>query len=286
MIAEYFFPLLCYIGVMSDEQSISALKSEVKGSGEPVVVVPGGLTGWLSLRPHAEQLSKYYKVILVQLLSVDLGLRNESLPKDYSVDFETSALKATLDQLGIFQADFVAWSYGAEITLNFALNNPERIRSLTLVEPPAIWILRSRGPLSKELLEEQKQIQLLGPSDINESQLEWFSHFAGFVPAHVDPRTLSQWPVWVQHRQSLRTGDTAFRHEDDIQRVRNFKKPVLLFKGEGSSDFLLKIIDILGEELPDAKVEMLPGGHALLIASMEQFLKILTSFLKSTRRTT
>ncbi|NWG09413.1 MAG: alpha/beta hydrolase [Nitrososphaerales archaeon] len=130
------------------------MKSEVTGSGKPVVLVPGGLTGWLSWKPHAEQLSSHYKVIRVQLLSVDFGLKNALLPPNYSVNFETNALEKTLDNIGISVADFVAWSYGAEITLNFALNNPNRVRSLALIEPPAIWVLRSRGPLSKELLEQ------------------------------------------------------------------------------------------------------------------------------------
>lgn len=259
-----------------------SVKFETTGTGEPVVLVPGGLTGWLSWKPHAEQLSSRYRVVRTQLLSVDLGLRNEALPPNYSVDFETNALHRTLDQINISKADFVAWSYGAEITLNFALNNPDRIRTLTLIEPPAIWVLRSRGPLSEELLKQQKQIQSLGPGDISEAQLVWFSHFAGFVPEGTDPRRLPQWSVWFQHRQSLRTRDVVFRHQDNIKRVRTFKPPVLLFKGEGSARFLHQIIDILGEEFPNAQTEMLPGGHAPQLVSMQQFMKILTKFWAST----
>ncbi len=264
--------------VMVDKKS-PLMRSEVTGIGENIVLVPGGLTGWLSWVPHAEQLSRSRRVIRVQLISVELGLENSPLPQDYSVDFETSALANTLKELKVTIADFVAWSYGAEITLNFALNNPEMVRSLTLIEPPAMWVLRSRGPLPPDLLDDQRKIQQLDPGDITEAQLEWFTHFAGFVPADVDPRTLPQWPVWLRHRQSLRTGDVVFQHTDDIQRVRVFKKPVLLFKGVGSSKFLHDIIDILGEELPNARIERLPGGHAPHIVAMQQFMNILNKFL-------
>ncbi len=259
------------------------MKSEVLGQGSPVILVPGGLTGWLSWKPHAEQLAAHHKVVRMQLLSVDLGLRNEPLPEHYSVDTETGALARALDQIDIEDADFAAWSYGGEITLNFALNNPSRTRSLTLIEPPAIWVLRSRGPLSKEALEEQKHIQSLGSGDVSESQLEWFLHFAGIVPTGVDPRKLPQWPSWMEHRQSLRTQDVPFRHHDSIERVRNFRKPVLLFKGEGSSPFLHQIIDILGEEFPNAQVRMLPGGHAPHLVSIGEFMTILNAFIAESR---
>ena len=254
---------------------------DVTGTGESVVLVPGGLTGWLSWEPHARRLSKDYRVVRTQLLAVELGLRNQPLPAGYSVDFETDALTRALDRIGVQQGHFVAWSYGAEITLNFALGNPDRVKTLTLIEPPAMWVLRSRGPLSRGLLEEQETIRKLGPGDVSESQLEWFTHFAGFVPKDIDPKTLPQWPAWVRHRQSLRTGDVVYRHEDDIRRVRGFTKPVLLFKGTGSSAFLHQITDILAVEFPHAKMETLPGGHAPHIVSMEPFMKTLYWFLNS-----
>lgn len=278
--AQAFFG---YNSSMKREFSAS-MKSDVTGIGETVVLVPGGLTGWLSWVPHAKELSKDNRVIRVQLLSVDLGLQNAPLPTGYCVDFETSALQNTLKQRGVTNADFVAWSYGAEVTLNFALHNPDMIRSLTLIEPPAIWVLRSAGPLSADVLEDQKNIKKLGTGEVTEDQLAWFSHFAGFVPANVNPRTLPQWPVWVQHRQSLRTGDIVFQHHDDIQRVRNFAKPVLLLKGIGSSKFLHDIIDILSQEFPNVRTETLPGGHAPQIVAKEQFMKILQDFLLSSRQ--
>jgi hypothetical protein len=42
------------------------LQYDVKGEGEPLVLVPGGLTGWLSWIPHAERLAATRKTIRVQ----------------------------------------------------------------------------------------------------------------------------------------------------------------------------------------------------------------------------
>ncbi len=246
-----------------------------------MVLVPGGLTGWLSWKPHAARLSASYTVVRVQLLNVDLGLSGTPVPSDYSVDMEVDALASALDSAGIRLAHFAAWSFGAEVTLSFAARNPGRVRTLTLIEPPAAWVLRARGAFTSALVEHQEKLRTLGPLDVTEDQLAWFSHFAGFVPNGVDPRALPSWPSWVQHRQSLRHGDAPFRHEEDIAKVRSFRKPTLLFKGSGSSPWLNRIIDALGEEMPNASVRELPGGHALHIASMDAFLGMFETFLRA-----
>jgi len=258
----------------------SVMKVGFAGTGDPLVLVPGGLTGWVSWKPHAEQLAATHRVVRVQLLVVEYGLDGTPLPPDYSVETESAALRRALDGLGIGRADFAGWSFGAETLLDFALDHPHRVRSMTLIEPPAFWVLRSRGPLGAAALEFQKIIRSFGPGEISEAQLAQFAHFAGFVPPGTVPQSVPQWPLWLQHRQSLRNGDAAFRHDDDIARLRRFQQPVLLFKGGGSPDYLREIIDVLGQELPSARVEDLPGAHALHIASMTRFMEIFRAFLK------
>lgn len=113
------------------------MKYDTSGNGEPLVLVPGGLTSWLSWWPHAEALSASRRVTRLQLLNVELSLSEDSLPPTYSVEYEVAALGRTLDKLGIEQADFASWSYGAFIALSYALRHPDRVRSLTLIEPPA-----------------------------------------------------------------------------------------------------------------------------------------------------
>ncbi len=260
------------------------MKSEETGRGDPLVLVPGGLTGWLSWKPHAELLASTYRVVRVQLLAVDHGLSGDPLPADYSLETESHALARTLDEMSIPRAHFAGWSYGGEALLDFALDHPEQVRSLTLIEPPAFWVLRSRGPLSPEALDFRERSRSFGPGEVSEAQLAQFAHFAGFVPRDAVPQEMPQWPLWSQHRQSLRTGDAAFRHDDRIARVRAFPRPVLLFKGQGSPDYLREIVDVLGEEFPRARVEELPGAHVLHIVSLPAFMQIFTAFLQASPR--
>jgi pimeloyl-ACP methyl ester carboxylesterase len=255
---------------------------DVSGVGEPLVLLPGGLTGWISWIPHAEALSESRQVIRLQLHSVALGLSNTPVPNDYSVNYEIAALQKALDVLAIEQADFAGWSYGGTIAFSFALHNPHRIRSLTLIEPGAFWMLRSQGAyeLSEQALVEQRFFhEIAHTDDVSDEQLVKFLHIAGILPEDEDPRTLPGWPIWHKHRQSLRTGHFEAEHEDTIDQVRTFEKPVLLVKGEGSSPELHDIIDLLADELPNARAITLPGGHGAHIVSMPLFLERYTRFL-------
>ena len=261
------------------ENEVPGLERDISGRGEPLLLMPGGLTGWLSWKPHAEALAHSRTVIRLQTHIVALGLAGVRLPSTYSVAYEVAALRNTLDELALPAADFAAWSYGGEITLSFAIHHPERVRSLTLIEPSAYWVLRSRGPLPEALLEEQRSMQTLAVEDVSAEQVVHFLQTVSVVPEDVDPRALPQWPVWFEHRQSLRMGDAPYQHGDNIHRVRAFTKPVLLVKGEGSSPFLHDIIDVLVEELPNTRVVTFPGGHAAHIVSRESFMERFTRFL-------
>jgi pimeloyl-ACP methyl ester carboxylesterase len=179
------------------------------------------------------------------------------------------------------KADFAGWSFGGLTTLTFALAYPERVRSLTLIEPPAFRVLRSRGPFSGEMREERALFQRIAQDDVSEEDLAAFAHAVGLLPEDEDPRTLSQWPVWNEHRQSLRNANVPYEHDIDLDRVRELAKPALLVKGEGSTASLHAIIDILAEALPEAQVVRFPGGHAPHIVSMQPFLETFTHFLQA-----
>jgi pimeloyl-ACP methyl ester carboxylesterase len=268
---------------MNHENEIPPMKYAVSGSGQPLVLVPGGLTGWRSWIAHAEALDGSWRVIRVQLHNVDLGLAGAPLPSGYAVDYEATALGRTLDELAIEQADVAAWSYGTVIALSYALHHPQRVRSLTLIEPSAYWVLRSRGPVSQKALEEQEFLQSLAVDNIGEAQLSDALHFWKSVPPDTDPRTLPDWPVWAAHRQSLRLADAEFRHEDDMALLRRFDRPVLLVQGEGSNPYTHDIVAVLAEELPNVTVANFPGGHAPHLESFRPFLQQLTRFLSAAR---
>jgi pimeloyl-ACP methyl ester carboxylesterase len=267
-----------YVSVQGQEAGLMKMQCEVTGNGRPIVLVPGGLTGWVSWEPFVKMFSETRTVIRVQLIGVQYGLEDRSLPESYSVITESNALAATLDSLGYnMPVDVVGWSFGAFTSLEFALDHPERIRTLTLIEPPAMWVLRETGKWddetqqSADFFETQK-------GDITEDMLAEFLIKAGFVQPGQSPRDLPKWNYWLPFRRSLRVNPSVVSFRDDVTRLQNFQPPVLLVKGTGSTAWLHRIIDGLSETIPHSHVVEFPGGHAPHIVSMDQFLPVLEKF--------
>ncbi len=251
----------------------------VHGEGTPILLVPGGLTGWKSWEPFIETFAGMHKkVILVQLLNVEYGMKGRPLPDDYSVKTESRALKAALDSLDLLgPLDIVAWSFGALITLDLVLDFPQLVNTLTLIEPPALWILKAMGEVDEETRHTVDFFRTLH-SEITDEMLASFLQEVGFVKAGQSPRELPQWEQWMPYKQSLRNSPAIITQTDDLKRLREFKHPVLLVKGTGSATFLHRIIDGLRDNLPDARVIEQPGGHAPHIVSREKFLSELDKF--------
>jgi pimeloyl-ACP methyl ester carboxylesterase len=257
------------------------MQSEVTGSGRPLVLVPGGLTGWVSWEPFVKEFSEKQTVIRVQLLGVQWGLEDFPLPADYSVKTESNALAATLDSLDYrMPVDVVAWSYGAFTALDFALDHPQRIRTLTLIEPPAMWVLNATGRWDDEA-QQTAEIMQVYRGEITEDMLADHLHHAGFIQPGQSARELPQWNSWVPFRRSLRVNPFVVSHHDEVQRLRDFQPPVLLVKGTGSTAWLHQVIDGLSENMPNSRVVEFAGGHAPHLVSRDSFLAELDKHLNS-----
>jgi pimeloyl-ACP methyl ester carboxylesterase len=263
------------------EEDTEMMRMHTLGAGDPLVLVGGGLTGWLSWVPHQERLASSRQVARAQPLIVQLGLDGQPRPEDYSVEQESAALAAALESFHPHEPlDLVAWSYGGLGTLDYALDHPERIRSLTLIEPPAFWVLEANGdPAYEREREACRPLAERLRDDVTEADLVEFVRFASLCPPDVNPESLPQWPLWLEHRQSLRGQfDAEFAQRDTIERLRKFERPMLLVKGGGSTPVLHRIIDTLDATLPRTRLLELAGGHAPHIVEMERFLEELDRF--------
>lgn len=120
----------------------AGLQALIEGRGSPLVMLGGGTVGAAEFEPHAHVLADDYRVIRLETLNVERSQTHEPLPSGYSIRTESAAMARTLDRLKIDKpVDLVGDSFGALVALDYALDHPHRIRTLALMEPPALWVL-------------------------------------------------------------------------------------------------------------------------------------------------
>jgi pimeloyl-ACP methyl ester carboxylesterase len=258
------------------------LQRDVKGDGDPIVLVPGGLTGWLSWIPHQERMAGSRRVVRVQPVHNELGSRGELVEADYDDDTERECLRLTLDELGVATADFAGWSGGARAMIEFSLTYPERIRSLTLIEPPALWALKGSSPeADQEMAVVDAFIARVSGKPTTEDDLAEFLAIAGFVRDPTEARGHPMWERWLPHKGALSNQHGLGRKVRRLEEVEGFERPVLLVKGTESSSWLRGIIDALKRHYPRATVLDLEGSHACHVERIDEFLTELEKHLGS-----
>jgi pimeloyl-ACP methyl ester carboxylesterase len=252
--------------------------------GVPIVLVPGGLSGWISWKPHAEILSKDYRVIRVQLLNMTAAEKNQIPEEGYSLRSESEALKRTLDKLEVEKVNLVGWSHGGEVSLDFALNYPSRINTLTLIEPATYWVARAYGQFEDEQREFTEFIRGIH-APVTEDDLIRFLKWNGLVPEGMDPKSMPQWPVWNRLKPAFLSLHTVIEHADDLGRLRVLHDvPVMLVRGRDSVGFNFGIADMLSKSLgSNAKIVTLPDAHASHIIAKDKFIEELQHFIRGSK---
>ncbi|MGH2725667.1 MAG: alpha/beta fold hydrolase [Actinomycetota bacterium] len=254
------------------------LVHEITGEGEPIVLVPGGLTGWLSWIPHAERLSATRRVIRVQPIHNELGSAGRPGDSEYGAETEREALRMTLDHLAIKTADFAGWSGGGRALLEFVLAYPERVRTLTLVEPAAYWVLEQLG---HDVDRINMFIHGLSGHEITEDDLADFLELAGFASSAAEARSNPNWDRWTAHRMALSWQSKELdRSGRSVEELASIEAPVLLVKGTVTGDWERRVVDEIGKRIPRARVVELEGDHANHIQSIDAFLAELESHLR------
>lgn len=257
------------------------LSYDIAGEGQPIVLLPGGLTGWLSWIPHQGRLSRHHRAIRVQPIPNELGTAGEPGDPSYTRETERESLRVTLDRIGIGMAHFAGWSSGGKSLIDFTAVYPDRVKSLTLVEPAASWILEELGERDSHLDRANGYRRGLVGNIVTEDDLAVFFSLAGFVEDPAQARQHYYWDRAVPHRMALSWAFDELAESDlSLADLARIDCPVLLTKGATSDAWDKRVVDLLGEYLPRARVVELDGGHAHHIESIDRFTEELEAHLE------
>jgi pimeloyl-ACP methyl ester carboxylesterase len=247
------------------EDSRTELHCPIQGTGAPVVALHGSASSggqWRSLVGYLEG--------SFQVLTPDLPGNGRSpalRPAASGLAPVADALDRVVARSGQ-PVHLVGHSFGAAVALKLALLRPDRVRSLTLIEPAAFHLLR-QGDASDRAL--HAEIDALADTIYRyAAEGESERGMARFVDFWVGPR------AWKRTSARLRASLTASLGQvladfaaiatetDTLEACAKLACPTLCMMGQDSPEVSRRVTERLAAALPGARLEAVPGaGHLL-----------------------
>lgn len=260
----------------------AGLQALIEGRGSPLVMLGGGTVGAAEFEPHAHVLAENYRVIRLETINVERARTQEPLSSGYSIRTESAAMARTLDRLKIDgPVDLVGHSLGGLVALDYALDHPHRIRTLTLMEPPAFWVVpaeeRQQAAALRTMIELTRELRPdRAPTDGQLTRFRCALGNCGEKPPRSGEAGAAE---WARRRRALRGLSAVAEHTDDPDRLNTLRRPVLIMTGAETVSFHRRINDLLASHLPIVERVELPGGHSAPSSAPDAFIDALKAFL-------
>ena len=252
---------------------------ELSGSEDaPVVVLIHGLG--LNRRTwqwHEPKLAARYRVLTYDLF----GHGESGAPlQTPSLLLFSEQLFALLDHLGVDRGALVGFSLGGMINRRFALDHPDRVTALAILNSP-----HERTPQAQRLVEERAaQSAEGGPGATLDSTIErWFTE--DFRTAH--PEVIAQVRAWVlanepktyaQCREVLAKGVVELIRPDPP-----ITRPTLVMTAENDSGSTPAMAYEIAAEITGARTLIVPHlQHMALVERPDLFIGPVLRFLDET----
>jgi pimeloyl-ACP methyl ester carboxylesterase len=139
---------------------------EIRGTGEPLILLHGGVVGITMFGPNLTALAEKRRVIAVELqghghtADIDRPLSYEAMADD---------IAAFIKHLKIDRADVMGYSLGGGVALQTAIRHPELVRKLVVVSAPfrrdgfypeVLATMAQMGPAAAESMKQSPLSQL------------------------------------------------------------------------------------------------------------------------------
>ena len=248
----------------------------VYGKGQPLVLIHGVGMSQAVWAPQMAAFADRYQVVVYDML----GHGDSRLPAEQaSLGDYAAQLLDLLDVLDIPAAHVVGHSMGALVALEFALNHPERTRSVT-----ALNAVYCRSPeQSAAVMQRAETLADIGNDVTVEATLErWFD-------APTPPHLLS---TAMLVRGLLKSVDPVgyartyrlFASSDraHVDRLPTLTVPALFMTGELDPNSSPAMSQAMAAATPQARLEILPGErHMMSLTAPEIVNQRLRAFLEA-----
>lgn len=238
---------------------------EAAGSGQPIVFIHGFTLDHTMWQPQVEFFRRDYQVITYDAR----GFGRSSLPDGpYS---HAADLRALLEHLGIEQAHLVGLSMGGRIAINFTIEYPELVKSLTLMDA-ALDGYKSEVDWDVHAKEQ----------GLEKAKENWLNHEL-FTVTQKRPdvvaalRTIVEgYSGWHWLRQDPQS--PAKTHASD--HLHEITKPTLIVVGEYDLTYFHNIANVLASGIPGSeKIILANAGHMVNMEAPDEINNLLADFI-------
>jgi len=239
---------------------------------EVVVLSNGVLMSTASWGLQTPVLAIHHRVLLYDCR----GMWKSAHPKGpYTMELHADDLSALLDALNIPSAHLAGISYGAEVSMTFALKYPQRVRSL---------FLSSAVSESDSVLRDFIELWSEAARSRDPQRLFEVSHRMNFSDAYIVANLPAIEAAASRYAQLdmdavLELLD-CFKRLDVTKDLHRITAPTLVLVGEKDTLKPRKYSERIAREIPGADLVVVPGaGHAVCLEKAALFNAILLGFL-------
>jgi pimeloyl-ACP methyl ester carboxylesterase len=256
------------------------LEIRERGTGEPVVFVHGAMGDECVAALSEPALINHYRLIDYHRRGYGRSQRPGDSP--VTIAQQVTDLRAIMRHLGVVRAHLVGQSYGGVIILQMALDHPEAVQTLALLEPALPSILFN----SPEFNAVGATAGGLYGSGDKAGAMECFGQEVAGADFHTTfDQTLppGYFERWVADSDTVFQSDMAalpawqFTRED----AARITQPVLNARGANTPAYFRDIYTLIGEWLPQAENFIVPDApHAMLQANPKAITQRLADFFQ------
>ena len=250
------------------------------GSGPPVILIHGSISDYREWSQQLEALSKQHHVIAY---SRRYHWPNTPPGKDAdaTVSRQVEDLAAIIKLLGLAPASIVGHSYGGTVAIFLALQHPELVRTLVLLEPPVPGVL-AQTPGSEGSMKESQavrdEMQQAFASDDAEKIVK--TYLARVAPGEYDNAPPETQNIYRVNVPAFRLDFTSPRPSLSCEDIHRIAAPALVLTGGRSPMGLQQMAAEVAHCLKDGKVLRLADAtHHMQLDHSREFNDAVLAFL-------
>ncbi len=241
--------------------------------GADVLVLSNGvLMSTASWAYQTPVLSRHFRVLLYDCRGM---WQSEHPPGPYSMDLHAEDLEALMNALGIKKAHIGGISYGAEISMVFANEYPERTRSLVLSSAvseigPRLQAITETWLAAVRNRDPEMFFNVTVPVNFSEA----------WIAANPEALAAARERYHTLDRDALLELLLCFSRLDFTQQLHQITVPTLVMVGEEDALKPRSYAEIIAREIPGAELAVIPhAGHAVLWEQAGIFNSLILGFL-------